>query len=119
MMQARLCLSGAIGLAGGLRMGNVPLLCGSSVLQCIWNKRFQLKRTAFSLHENFANEVEYRRKLCTLYWLQLKSLTSTTGRILTVIYCGLTALIILLIILISCHRTCIRTILQQKKMNIG
>ena len=31
--------------------------------QCIWNKRFQLKRTAFSLHENFANEVEYRRKL--------------------------------------------------------
>ena len=31
--------------------------------QCIWNKRFQLKRTIFSLHENFANEVEYPRKL--------------------------------------------------------
>ena len=31
--------------------------------QCIWNKRFHLKGTAYSLHENFANEVEYRRKL--------------------------------------------------------
>ena len=31
--------------------------------QVIWNNRFYLKNTAFSLHENFATGVEYRRKL--------------------------------------------------------
>ena len=31
--------------------------------QVIWNNRFHLKNTAFSLHENFATGVEYRRKL--------------------------------------------------------
>ena len=31
--------------------------------QLIWNKRIQLKGKAYSLHENFANDVEYRRRL--------------------------------------------------------
>ena len=31
--------------------------------QLVWNTRFHLKNKAFSLHENFASGVEYRRKL--------------------------------------------------------
>ena len=31
--------------------------------QLVWGKRINLKNTTFSLHENFANEVEYRRRL--------------------------------------------------------
>ena len=28
----------------------------------VWNRRSQLKNKPFSLHENYANEVEYRRR---------------------------------------------------------
>ena len=31
--------------------------------QLIWNRRIHLKGKAYSLHENFANDVEYRRRL--------------------------------------------------------
>ena len=31
--------------------------------QLVWSKRVNLKNTTFSLHENYANEVEYRRRL--------------------------------------------------------
>ena len=31
--------------------------------QMVWSKRIHLKNKAFSLHENYANEVEYRRRL--------------------------------------------------------
>ena len=32
-------------------------------IQLVWSKRNNLKNTTFSLHKNFANEVEYRRRL--------------------------------------------------------
>ena len=31
--------------------------------ELVWSKRFHLKNTRYSLHENYASEVEYRRRL--------------------------------------------------------